>query len=84
MKFQIIERLMTGRNGDRDTGLGIPYSDYYVYAINENGETEHLKSFGGYDYWWSSPHNPAEIRKVAFDYAEKKAKFFHGQVDHKD
>jgi hypothetical protein len=80
MKIEVREFVKRGANGDRDTSGGVEYSDYEVVLVADDGRENKLKSVNGYDNFWTMPHDRAETRKEAMDYAKKQAAFFGAKV----
>ena len=78
MKIQLREYITRKPNGDRDPTPGTDCSDYEVVLINGKKETV-LKSFNGFDDFWTSHHDPIRVRKDAEKYLASQRDFFDAE-----
>ncbi len=82
MKVLLREFPKMGANGDRDTGPGVPYSDYHVVLVNDEGDESVVTRINGYDNFWTAPHDRTATKKEAEGEANKQARFFKTKVKH--
>lgn len=81
MKVLLREYPKTGANGDRDTGPGVPYSDYKVVLVNDGGEEVVSSEISGYDSMWSAPRDRTAVFDEAAKAARAMADFFKTEVE---
>jgi hypothetical protein len=80
--FKIVLREFVSRqpNGDRDTSGGSDCSDYKVVLINAEGKETVLRSFSGFDQFWTSHKPKSETLGAATKLLQEKADFFGAKV----
>jgi hypothetical protein len=79
-KIQLREYVTRRPNGDRDMSGGKDCSDYKVVLIKDTDAESVIQTFSGFDNFWSSHRDAAQVRAEATKVLNDKAKFFGATI----